>query len=294
MTMIQKIEMLCFTDPFCSWCWATEPVLFALRERYRDQLTIRWVMGGLVKDMSEYRSSSSGISSTADVAPHWKKVSERTGQPIDERLMSDITDPHWSTWPANVAVKAAMLQSPAVGDRYLRRLRRAALTERLQVQREDEQLRLAREVPGLDVEAFRQELSGERAARAFQDDRESCVKYGTSGFPTIFFRRTPGTDDSGILVGSFRTLATYEQVLAKLAPNFERHEPRPVEALLAEYGPLTTREFAEILGDGIEQHLRERAAQGKVLATELRGGTMWSLPGDATLGKADQSSRSAA
>jgi len=62
--------------------------------------------------------------------------------------MTDITDPHWSTWPANVAVKAGTLQSSAVGDRYLRRLRRAALTERVQVQREDAQLELARQVPG--------------------------------------------------------------------------------------------------------------------------------------------------
>ena len=30
-----EVEIVYFTDPFCSWCWASEPSLFALRERYR-------------------------------------------------------------------------------------------------------------------------------------------------------------------------------------------------------------------------------------------------------------------
>jgi protein-disulfide isomerase-like protein with CxxC motif len=134
--MSREVEILCFTDPFCSWCWATEPSLLTLRERYRDQLDIRWVMGGLVKDMSAFFDSSNGIGTTAEVAPHWRMV--------------------------------------------------------------------------------------------------------------------------------------------------------------AEHGPLTTRELSEILGEGPEQDLRERATQGKIIAVELRGGTMWSLPGDATVGRADHSSRSAA
>jgi len=296
--MSRGVEILCFTDPFCSWCWATEPSLLTLRERYREQIALRWVMGGLVKDMSAFSDSANGIATTAEVAPHWRMVSERSGQPIDERLMTDITDPHWSTWPANVAVKAAMLQSPAVGDRYLRRLRRAALTERIQVQREEAQLELARQVPGLDIDAFRRELGGERATKAFQEDLELCATYGASGFPTMLFRLTADefrdTGGHGILVGGHRSLATYEQVLTKVAPGVERYQPRQVEALLAEYGPLTTRELSEILGEGTEQNLRERATQGKIIAVELRGGTMWNLPGDMTVGRADLSSLGAA
>ena len=153
-----KAEIVYFTDPFCSWCWASEPALFALRERYRDQLTIRYVMGGLVKDIAEFFDAANGIRATAEVAPHWRMVSERSGQPIDERLMLDITDPHFSTWPANVAVKAAEI----------------TLAERTQVQREDAQVALAREVAGLDVEAFRAELSGPRALAAFHEDLDTC------------------------------------------------------------------------------------------------------------------------
>ena len=49
-----KVELISFTDPYCSWCWATEPILYRLRETYREQLSFRYVMGGLVEDMAEF------------------------------------------------------------------------------------------------------------------------------------------------------------------------------------------------------------------------------------------------
>ena len=43
------IKITYFTDPYCSWCWATEPVLMRLQETYRDQVKVRYVLGGLVR-----------------------------------------------------------------------------------------------------------------------------------------------------------------------------------------------------------------------------------------------------
>jgi hypothetical protein len=45
------------------------------------------------------------------------------GQPIEERFWLDMTGPHFSTWPANIAANASGLQGAEVGDHYLRRLR---------------------------------------------------------------------------------------------------------------------------------------------------------------------------
>jgi len=279
-----KAEIVYFTDPFCSWCWASEPALFALRERYRDQLTIRYVMGGLVKDISEFFDAANGIRATAEVAPHWRMVSERSGQPIDERVMLDITDPHFSTWPANVAVKAAALQGARVGERYLRRLRRAALAERIQVQREDAQLALAREVAGLDLEAFRAEHSGPRALAAFQEDLGLCRAYGASGFPTMLLKPAgPSPDQRArpILVNGYRPLQTLERALASVAPGLVRHGARPIEDLLAEYGPLTEAELSAITSltpPELASSLEEAAARGRVARKELRGGALWQAP----------------
>jgi len=45
-----QIEIVEFTDPYCTWCWGSEPVLRHAQEAYGDQLRVRFVMGGLVED----------------------------------------------------------------------------------------------------------------------------------------------------------------------------------------------------------------------------------------------------
>lgn len=280
--MAAQVEIIAFTDPYCSWCWATEPSLMALRERYRDQIHIRFVMGGLIKDFGEFYDSLNDIGTPAEVVPHWRMVSERSGQPIDERFWIDVTDPHFSTWPANVAVKAAGFQSPELGDRYLRRLRIAVETARAQISERDVQLQLAAEVPGLDVAALSAELDGERAQLAFESDRDICAAYGVSGFPTMLFIGNGGESgqaNPALLVGGHRSTDTYELVLSKVASGLVKHAPRELETLLAEYGPLTTRELGEIYGRSvaeIEPDLRQAAQDGRVVPAELRGGTLWS------------------
>jgi len=282
--MTPRVEITYFTDPYCSWCWATEPMLYRIRETYREQVRIRYVMGGLVRDMADFYDSLNDIRTTAEVAPHWRMVSERSGQPIDERLMEDITDPHFSTWPACIAVKAAQLQSEEIGEAYLRRLRRAALTERRIISHPEVYRELAREVPGLDLARFEGALQDGSAERAFQADLAECRRYGVTGFPTLLFAPAgrvllPHAWEPILVVGH-RSFGTYRQVLRRIAPDLMEYEPRDPVALLADYGPLTTREVAEILGrtaDEVRALLEKLAADGQVESLPVRGGEFWKV-----------------
>jgi len=281
--MTTRMQILYFTDPFCSWCWATEPGLFRLREVYGDQIEIRYVMGGLVEDMANFFDTANGIRSTAQVAPHWRMVGERSGQPIDERLMTDITDPHWSTWPACMAVKAAEMQGEALGAAYLRRLRRAALAERQNVAEREVYLRLAEDVPGLDVARLVADLSTDAPRQAFQADLHLAREYGATGFPTLLFVRlpeSPSQQPEGIIVNGHRPYQTYVQVLNRLASGLTQREPRPIAELLTMYGPLTTRELAEITGrkpDEITAQLSKAAGEGRVARIDVPHGEFWKL-----------------
>jgi len=276
------VEITYFTDPYCSWCWATEPVLYRIRETYREQVHLRYVMGGLVRDIADFYDNLNDIRTTAEVAPHWRMVSERSGQPIDERLMEEITDPHFSTWPACIAVKAAQGQGEAPGEAYLRRLRRAALTERRIISQPDVYLALAQEVPGLDPERFQTDVRSGTAERAFHADLAECRRYGVTGFPTLLFAAAgrvvaPGTEQPILVVGH-RTFATYSQVLRRIAPDLEDHAPRDPIALLAAYGPLTTRELAELLrhpAGETREAMEALAAHGRVERQAVRGGEFW-------------------
>ena len=270
-----KIELISFTDPYCSWCWATEPILYRLRETYREQLSFRYVMGGLVEDMAEFFDGRNNIGLTAEVMPHWRMVSERSGQPIDERLMGDITDPHWSTWPACTAVKAAHLQSKEIGEAYLRRLRRAALAERKMISAPDMQITLAQEVAGLDVNHFQTAMAGGSAKQAFAADRDECAQYGVTGFPTILIR----AGDQGVIANGYRSFEAYDRVVQQLAGSLEKYLPRPIKTLLSEYGPLTTREISEISSQpvtDVQAEMETMTANGAVERLPVHGGEFWS------------------
>ncbi len=270
-----KVELISFTDPYCSWCWATEPVLYRLRETFREQLSFRYVMGGLVEDMAEFFDSGNHISVTAEVMPHWRMVSDRTGQPIDERLMGDITDPHWSTWPACTAVKAAHLQSKGIGEAYLRRLRRAALAERKMVSAPDMQITLAQEVAGLNIHRFQTAMADGTAKQAFAADRAECAQYGVTGFPTIVVR----AGDQRVTANGYRSFETFDRAIQQLVAPLERHLPRPIKALLREYGPLTTRELSEVnsrpVAD-VQAEMEMMTAQREVDRLPVHGGEFWS------------------
>ncbi|MGI6032494.1 MAG: DsbA family protein [Coriobacteriales bacterium] len=284
-----KVKALVFTDPYCSWCWGTEPMILSMMEHYRDQLHMQYVFGGLIRDLDDFYDATNDIRDAAAVEPHWAMVSGRTGQPIEEKLWRDIGKiRHFSSWPANVAAKAAFLQGEKPGFDYLRRLRKAALTERTIISNEEEYNRLAREVPTLDYEKFRAAIDSGDAERAFQKDQKTCAIWQAYGFPTILFYRanvdvndiSTLNRDNAVYVGGHRSMETYDEVIHKLAPDIKRYDPRPEEELLKLYGSMTDQELAQVSDRDKASEidvLRGLEEQGKITRSERVRGNIWSV-----------------
>jgi hypothetical protein len=55
------IEITSYTDPYCTWCWGSEPILRKIQEVYGEQVHLRFVMGGLVEDMRQFSGPGAGI-----------------------------------------------------------------------------------------------------------------------------------------------------------------------------------------------------------------------------------------
>ena len=55
------VEMLAFTDPVCTWCWGSKPVVRKLETWYGEHVRIRYVMGGLVKDIRDFYDRANDI-----------------------------------------------------------------------------------------------------------------------------------------------------------------------------------------------------------------------------------------
>ena len=169
-----------------------------------------------------------------------------------------------------------------MGEALLRRMRRAALTERKVVSGPEVYSALAGEVTGLDLYRFDRDLKSGEAEKAFQKDLAECRMYGVSGFPTMLFEPGDGavTAMRPVLAGGHRSFATYNRVIQQLAPELKDLAPREIRTVLAERGPLTTRELAEIYAVPLEEmrdRLRTLAADSQLDERAVRGGEFWAL-----------------
>ncbi|MDO4721249.1 MAG: DsbA family protein [Peptostreptococcaceae bacterium] len=284
-----KVEILAFTDPYCSWCWAAEPMLLALKERYREQMRLIHVFGGMIRDMDDFYDERNNIASAEAVMPHWRDASERCGQPIDELVWKEIAEiRHFSSWPANIACKAAFLQGEEVGFRYLRKMRIGLFTERKIISNREVFRKTAEETEGLDLCEFEKSLEDGRAEKAFKEDLLLNQRLGVYQFPTLIFRRCKaegertGREDA-VPLGGYHSTRMYEEVIRRLAPEIHSYEARGEQQLLALYGALTEREIAEMKGRNKEEEiliLEELAEKGEICKLPKVRGNLWMIRGE--------------
>lgn len=260
-----------FTDPMCTWCWGSEPVIRRLRTVLGDQIQVRYVMGGLVEDFDEFHDAANDISAPGDVAPHWVEASEHHGMPVDTEIFE--TDPAQSTYPASKAFAAARQQETELAHRYLRRIREAYTTQVRNVNRREEQIRIAASV-GLDVDELTTALEDGSAQAAFEADLSRTRDAGVRAFPTYRITGPSGERRTSGFTSFDRLMAA----LMAVDPSLEQSSPPPLRQFVSEYGPVATREVAEVyeLDDGKARQVLESLADDGTVRRESRGnGFFW-------------------
>lgn len=246
MTHTHTIEIVSYTDPYCTWCWGSEPVLRHLQEVYGEQLVIRSVMGGLVEEFSDFydpmNSIGGGIDSIQPIADHWVEASSRHGMPVD--TVEFLKAPFKSTWPSNIAYEAAKLQDDMLATRYLRRLRESAATESNDLGDPEVLADLAQGV-GLDRGQFLADFKGP-AVDEFTSDRRECAQRDVRGFPTFMVV----VDGKERLVRGYRT---YDQMVGLI----DLLAGEPVERRAIEFSDLRVLDFVEKYGSAAVREVSE-------------------------------------
>jgi predicted DsbA family dithiol-disulfide isomerase len=186
------LEIIEFTDPVCTWCWGSEPVLRTLETRFGSQLKISYVMGGLVKDIASFYDSYNDIGgdperSNKNIAKHWVDASNRHGMPVKVEGFKLFSKEQPSTYPQNIAYKAAQMQDEAKANRFLRRIREASASEAQQTNLTEVLVELASEV-GLDISQFLDDFTSGKAKAAFEEDLYTTAQFRAQGFPTFLIR----------------------------------------------------------------------------------------------------------
>lgn len=207
------IDILEFTDPVCVWCWGSEPVLRALKFQFGDKLRLGYVMGGLVENANDFHDPANNIGGgptamNAQVGKHWIEASQRNGMPVGTEGFHLFSDELASTYPQNIAYKAAQQQSEELAQKFLRRMREAAAVEMMVTSDVTVQLQLAAEV-GLNVGEFLDAINNGTAEAAFYEDMQFIRSFGSRGFPAFLIRYK---GKSGLLPG-WQPLTSFLKIL---------------------------------------------------------------------------------
>jgi putative protein-disulfide isomerase len=224
----KTIEITEFTDPVCTWCWGSEPVLRKLETRFGEQVKISYIMGGLVQDITSFYDRYNDIGgdpdrSNTNIARHWVDASSRHGMPVRSEGFKLFSREHPSTYPQNIAYKAAQMQDHARADKFLRRIREASAAEARQTNKTEILLELASEV-GLDIARFLDDFTHGSAQRAFEQDLAITAKYGARGFPSFLLKY----GEKEMVIRGYKRYEEFKALIEHLSGG-EIHE-RPVPA----------------------------------------------------------------
>ena len=242
------LEIIEFTDPISTWCWGSEPVLRKLETKYGEQIRVSFVMGGMAKDITSFYNSHNDIGgdperANAKIAMHWAEASGHHGMPVKVEGLRLFSREHPSSYPQNIAYKAAQIQNPLVANRFLRRIREASAAEAKQTNLTEVLFSLASEV-GLEMERFREDFSSGAAQTAFEEDLATTAQYNVHGFPSFLVRYR----DKEILLHGFKKYENFKAVIAHLSNGkiTERHtvaKAASIMAFIQKYGSVTPIEI---------------------------------------------------
>lgn len=186
----EKIIIYNFTDPVCTWCLGMEPIFRKLEVSYPELVEIRYVMGGLVKDFRDMADPMEGIRSedallfNRQVAKHWEHASLKHGMPVKAEGFSLFSEDYPSTYPQNIAYKAAQMADAEKADFFLYLMRTGVSSGGLIISKEEVQVKLAEEA-GIERASFLKYLRDGSAEAAFEEDLITMRRFGIRGFPSF-------------------------------------------------------------------------------------------------------------
>lgn len=189
----KHLEIITVSDPICTWCWGSEPILRKLKLRYGEGIRFTSYMGGLVPDIRYFAEDFGLIDPNFDdynriLYSHWKEAATVHRMPLHPESWTIFDEDFASGYPANIAYRAVSMVAPRLGDRFIRRVRSANFVEGRSVLKLNELIELAREV-GVDAKRFRTAMTDTSAELAFRSiDLAFCRENHVEVFPTYYLR----------------------------------------------------------------------------------------------------------
>lgn len=236
----QRIQIVYFTDPICSTCWAIQPQLRKLELEYGHQIEIDYRMGGLLPKWHEYNRH--GITEPKQVAVHWEEVEAKSEMPINGEIWR--TDPLPSSYPPSIAFKAAQLQNPEKAIIFLRKIREALFVAQKDIIDKGLLYRIALS-SALDAAQIVRDIEGDAKDNFFQDIA-LCTELNIEFLPTLIFSNHRG--ETRRLVGE-NDYSVLQKTLQDLNPNLKLIDyNRDIRDLFYRYPSMSFKEYLYLSG----------------------------------------------
>ncbi len=267
--IVKPLQVIYYTDPICSSCWAIEAQLRKMKLEYGDFIQMDYHMGGLLPDWSY---NSGGISKPSDVAHHWDEVSVYYDMPIDGDVW--LTDPLESSYPPSIAWKAAQIQDEEKAILFLRKLREFVFLDKKNITKW-EPISQAASLVGLDTTKLKQDYE-QAAKQLFEKDLQLARELGVRGFPTLIFKNEQ--QQTAIVYGS-KPYQDYINAIQNLLPSVQKKSyNHDWKFLFDQFESLTAKEFSmlsEVERNQAVQKLNALTTQGYLVEKTIKNGSIW-------------------
>ncbi|WP_413379683.1 ClpXP adapter SpxH family protein [Alkalihalobacillus sp. 1P02AB] len=271
----KPIEIYAFIDPFSAECWSFEPLMKKLLVEYGDYFRIRVLLAGRLKAWNICPDKRSSNEKKLDLAHTWDRIATQTGMSCDGDYW--LENNRISPYVAALAIKAAELQGPHLGARFLRKLR-----EKLFLEKQDISdltiLKACSDEIGMDVEEFLQDLHSSAAKQALDCDIKTTSEMEVECVPSFVFFNDDIEQD-GIKVQGVYKYEVYLQLISEMLGYVpKKREKISIEQFLMKFGFVASIEIAVVFDltiEEVEKELKPLILQQKIEQVPVKYGTFW-------------------
>nr|WP_305765100.1 ClpXP adapter SpxH family protein [Alkalihalobacillus trypoxylicola] len=272
----KPIEIYAFIDPLCPECWSFEPIIKKLKIEYGPYFRIRILLAGGIKAWNSCQDPKKVQERKAQLSNFWNMVASKSGMCCDGDFW--LEQNQWdSPYLASLAIKAAELQGPQAGAKFLRKLREKLFLEKKDVTN-SYILKECSQDADLDVEEFIKDLYSDSAKQALSCDMISTSEMNVDSTPTFVFFND-NVEEDGIKISGSYAYDIYVQILTEMLGFIPKKAPKmSIEQFIQKYEFVATVEIAvvfDLTTDEVEKTLKQLVLQQKVEKVSVKHGMFW-------------------
>lgn len=204
---MDKVILTTFTDPMMGLSYESEPIFRRLETHFRGQITFRYVMSCLVRDIRDFMTPDELACNFQEgirrynkrLATIYEDEESLGGMPIRMTDFHLFSETETSSLPLNLAYKAVQLTMPEKADLFLYRLRYATIVEQRPTTELEEIVETVKSM-AIDVNTFLTHYNDGSVLSALQHDLQFRNRLGIHSLPAYLLQY----QDNALLFQSFR------------------------------------------------------------------------------------------